>query len=173
MNNASNDEKAQLAETRFKEWLDQNNIPYWYIQQDLQTFSPSLKKYFIGRRPDYMILLPHLGFILVDVEYKKVREKYKDFCVDYDETVEYSNLQRNFNLEVWYALSNEESNFQTWYWIPVSKVLEKSKTQRFNSSVSKQDFVPLEIKDFTQIAIDDSLDRLFSKLLLGEFNRNK
>lgn len=171
MINLTNEEKAKITEAKFKDWLDVNNIPHWYIQQDIETMSPALKKYFVGRRPDYMILLPHLGFILVDVEYKKVSDKYSDFMVDCKETSEYSNLQRNFNLEVWYAYSNEQSDYKTWYWIPVSKVLEKGKANRHTSSTSGEDYYSLKINEFTQIAYDDSLDRLFSKLLLGEFKK--
>ncbi len=57
-------EKEREAEHEFKEWLDKHNIAYWYIQQDIETFSPSLKQY-MTKRPDFMILIPNLGFILI------------------------------------------------------------------------------------------------------------
>lgn len=69
--NKENREKGDDTERKFKEWVDKHNIPYWYIQQDIDTFSPPLKKYFGSKRPDFMILLPNLGFVFVDVEYKK------------------------------------------------------------------------------------------------------
>lgn len=165
----SNSEIGDLAELKFKEWLDDNHIPYWYIHQAINTFSPALKNYFLGKRPDFMILLPHLGFILVDVKHKNVGSKINDFYIDYNESTQYSNLQRNFNLEVWYAISNEHSAYKTWYWIPIPKIFEKGK--RFTSSKSKEDYFSVKLEEFTQIAYDDSLDRLFSKLLLGEFRR--
>jgi len=93
-----NKEKGHITELKFKEWLDKHNIPYWYIQQDIETFSLALKKYFGSKRPDFMILIPNLGFIFVDVEYKKIMQRFKKFPLDSEETTKYSNLQRNFNL---------------------------------------------------------------------------
>ena len=158
-----NKEKGDIVESKFKEWLDQHNIPYWYIQQDIKTFSLALKKYFGTKRPDFMILLPNLGFIFVDVKYKKLNREYNSFPLDSEETTRYSNLQRNFNLQVWYALSNEDYGYKTWFWIPVSKVLEIGKIGKFTSSKSNMDFFAIPSTSFIQIAFDDSLDRLFSK----------
>lgn len=160
------EEKGRLVEQKFKEWLDKHNIPYWYIQQDLDTFSLSLKKYFGSKRPDFMILLPNLGFIFVDVEYKRFVPNYGTFPLDCVETIQYSNLQRNFNLQVWFVISNEDSDYKTWFWIPVSKVLETGKREKFVSSKSGMDFFAIPITEFIQIAFDDSLDRLFSKCFL-------
>ena len=35
--------KERATEKKFKEWLDRHEIPYWYIQQDVDTFSKALK----------------------------------------------------------------------------------------------------------------------------------
>jgi hypothetical protein len=48
----NNSTKGSLAEKRFKDWLEKHNIPYFYIKQDLETFSPALKGIFSGKRPD-------------------------------------------------------------------------------------------------------------------------
>ena len=42
-------EKEKITEQNFKEWLDKQEIPYWYIQQDIDTFSHTLKKYLTKR----------------------------------------------------------------------------------------------------------------------------
>jgi len=159
-------EKGNIVELKFKEWLDKHNIPYWYIQQDIETFSLSLKKIFGAKRPDFMILLPNIGFIFVDAEYKKLITKYKKFPLDSKETTKYSSLQRHFNLQVWYVLSNEDYDYKTWFWIPVSKVLEEGKIERFKSSKSGEDFFAIPVTKFIQVADDDSLDRLFSKCFI-------
>lgn len=86
-----------------------------------------------------MILIPNFGFILADIKYKKIHPLYKTYPLDSIETKKYSSLQRKFNLHIWYVLSNEESDFKTWLWIPVSKVLEAG-VPKFISSVSKEDF---------------------------------
>lgn len=156
-----NREKGIMVELEFKKWLDAHKLPYWYIQQDLETFSPSLKKFFGAKRPDFMILLPNLGFILVDVEYKKITD-YGTLPLDVEETKKYSNLQRNFNMPVWYALSDKQH--PTWYWIPVSKVLEIGKTEKHTSHKSKSEFFAIPSKDYIQIGMDDSLERLFLKI---------
>lgn len=160
--------KGDNAERKFKEWLDKHQIPYWYIQQDINTFSFSLKKYFGSKRPDFMILLPNIGFIFVDVEYKKLSPIYKKFPIDSEETQSYSNLQRNFNLQVWYALSNEDYDYNTWFWIPVSRVLEVGRDDKKVSSKSEMEFFAIPSSEFIQISSDDSLDRLFSKIFLKE-----
>ncbi len=160
-----NQEKGRIAETEFKKWLDTQNIPYWYIQQDINTFSQALKKYF-AKRPDYMILIPNLSSIFVDVEYKKIT-KFGTFPIDVQETKKYSALQRFFNIQVWFAFSNETCAYNTWYWIPVTKVLEIGETNenKYISSKSKMEFFSVPTTEFTQIATDDSLHRLFSKLI--------
>lgn len=169
--NKENKEKGNDAERKFKEWLDKHHIPYWYIQQDIDTFSPSLKKYFGSKRPDFMILLPHLGFIFVDVEFKKMMQGYDEFPLDSEETTRYSNLQRNFNLQVFYVLSNNDYAYKTWFWIPVSKVLEIGKLKKFTSRISKMDFFAIPVSEFVQISFDDSLDRVFSKIFLKGTNK--
>lgn len=158
-------EKGNIIESKFKDWLDNHDIPYWFIRQDIETFSPSLKRIFGAKRPDFMILLPNLGFILLDTKYKEVTE-FKTFPIDVNETAKYSSLQRNFNLRVWYVLSNKGCGYKTWYWIPVSKVLEEGKTERRTSKKSGKDFFAIPIDKFIQVASDDSLDRLFSKCFI-------
>ena len=163
---SENKVKGNNAERKFKQWLDKHDIPYWYIQQDIDTFSLSLKRYFGSKRPDFMILLPNLGFIFVDVKFKKLSQKYKKFPIDAEETQSYSNLQRNFNLQVWYVLSNEDYDYNTWFWIPISRVLEIGKIEKFVSNKSEMEFFAIPSSEFIQISSDDSLDRLFSKVFL-------
>ena len=156
--------KGNLAEKRFQRWLEKHNIPYFYIKQDLETFSPALKTIFAGKRPDFMVLIPNFGFIFVDVKYKNINQFYKKYPLDGIETKKYSSLQRLFNLHIWYVVSNDEFDFKTWLWIPVSKVLE-SGIPRYTSSLSNEDFFAVPPENFIQIADGDSLERLFSKML--------
>jgi hypothetical protein len=160
-----NKRKGTEAELRFKGWLDKHNIPYMYIQQDMETFSSVFKKHSSGKRPDFMVLIPHFGLIFVDVKYKKLNKDYKTFPFDSEETKKYSRLQREFNLHTWYVLSNEEYDYKTWFWIPVSKILEEG-IPKFVSNKSKTDFFAVPPEELIQISVDDSLDRLFSKVFL-------
>ncbi|HEC77231.1 MAG TPA: hypothetical protein ENI33_08270 [Thermoplasmatales archaeon] len=152
--------KERLAEKEFKEWLDKHNIPYWYIQQDIDTFSRALKKY-MTKRPDFMILVPHVGFILTDVEFKKPAEKYKVFQIDENEAKQYCNLQNYFNLQVWYVFSSEEYHFNTWFWIPVSKVLEVGKS--YKNKKTGEVYRSVSLEKFITVSATDNLGRLFSQ----------
>lgn len=165
MNTIKKEEKVRKgneAEYHFKKWLDKHKIPYLYIQQDTETFSSAFKSLFSAKRPDFMILVPNFGFMFVDVKYRKINPEYKSYPLDSKETKVYSSLQRRFNLQIWYAISNEELGYNTWLWIPVAKVLESGITEKI-SSKSRMDFLPIPSKDFIQIADSDSLDRLLSK----------
>src|SRR3989344_5869639 len=149
-----NIKKGKEVESYFKKWLDKHNIPYLYIQQDTETFSLTFNKFLAGKRPDFMILIPNVGFILIDVKYRKINPQYKTYPLDSEETKQYSSLQRKFNLQVWYAISNEELGYKTWLWIPNTKVLELGITEQI-SSVSKEKFIPVPINNFKQIADND------------------
>jgi len=73
---------GEVAEKKFKEWLDKHKIPYFYIQQDSETFSQALKNLFSGKRPDFIVLLPNFGLIFVDVKYKRVSKDFSTFPID-------------------------------------------------------------------------------------------
>ena len=81
MNNIGSENviKGEEAEAKFQEWLDKNNIPYLYIQQDKEKFASFFKTGF--KRPDFIILIPNIGLILVDVKYRVISEKYKDIAI--------------------------------------------------------------------------------------------
>jgi len=155
-----NPELDNEAEVKFKEWLDKHNIPYLYINQEVNTFSSVFKDKL--KRPDFMVLLPNFGFIFVDVKHKKIDQRFGNFPIDANETQKFSSLQRKFNLQVWYVLSNKDYNYHTWFWIPVSKVLESGIETRV-SSKSKEDFFPIPIRKFIQISDNESIDRIFTK----------
>ncbi|MDP3728477.1 MAG: hypothetical protein Q8R18_03400 [bacterium] len=150
-------EKQIDAEQKFKEFLDKQNMPYWYINQDIETFSPALKRLQV-QRPDFFILIPNFGFILVDVEHNIPLEKYNKFCISEPETFRYNNLQKYFNMQVWYAFSNEKIHYTTWYFIPVGKVLELRK----QFLVRDKHYISAPINAFTQIAGSEKITKLFN-----------
>lgn len=161
----SNQDKSNEVESRFQKWLDKNSVPYWYIQQDIKTFSPALKKY-MTKRPDFMVLIPHVGFILVDAEYKSPAKDFPYFFIDKKETEEYCNLQNFFNLQVWYVFADERDYFSTWRWIPASKVLEIGNKEGFRKNKNLEEYygtIPLE--KFIQIQDSSgNIGNLFSEM---------
>ena len=156
----TNEEKEREAENKFREWLDRHDVPYWYIQQDLETFSPALRRY-MSRRPDFMILIPNLGFILTDVEFKALLEPYGKFPVDKDETEKYINLQKYFNIQVWYVFSHRKYHYNTWSWIPAQKVIELGEI--YTSKQDNREFYGVRAEDTIQLSGNDGLSTLLSK----------
>jgi hypothetical protein len=157
----SDDEKERRTELKFRQWLDGKEIPYWYIQQDVDTYSKALKR-FMTKRPDFLILIPHVGFILTDVEYRNPLEKHEVFPMSYKETEQYFNAQKYFSLQVWYALSSEKYSFNTWFWIPAARVLDKGR--KYLTIKDKREYLSVPISDFVQVANSDNLGRLFSEI---------
>jgi len=150
-----------LAEVKFKEWLDKNHIPYWYVDQSLDSFSLALRRYMI-KRPDFMILLPNVGFIFVDVKDKKQGDMHDKFFLDGLEVDKYSEMQMNFNIRTWFAISHEIYHYKTWFWIPVSNVAKSGLI--FDSRKSGDKAYSVPINEFVQVSDDDNLERIFSKL---------
>lgn len=153
--------KGKEAERNFQQWLDKNNIPYLYINQEPETFSSFFKSGF--KRPDFIILIPNIGLILVDVKYRVISEKYNDIPIDSDDLTKYSKLQRNFNLPIWFAISNKEINYRKWFWIPLSKTIELM-LPKFKSSLSQMDYNPIKLKEFIEVSNEDSLHKIFERL---------
>ena len=156
MNQNIIEQKQRDAEQKFKEFLDKQHVPYWYIQQDIETFSPALKKLNV-QRPDFFILIPNFGFILIDVEHNVPLEKYNKFCVSEPETFRYNNLQKYFNMQVWYAFSNEKIHYTTWYFMPMTKVLELRKQYL----VKDKHYISLPMESFIQIPNTEKITKLF------------
>jgi len=150
-----------LAEERFKEWMDKNNIPYWYIDQSLESFSPSLRRFMI-KRPDFMILLPNFGLIFVDVKDKSQADKYDKFFLFANEVDEYVGMQRTFNIPIWFVISHEKYHYKTWFWIPASDATRAGFV--FESKDNKGKFYSVPLNEFVQVSESDGLDRIFSKL---------
>jgi len=108
-----------------------------------------------------MILVPHVGFMLTDIKFKKPAGKYRVFQIDELETKQYCNLQNYFNLQVWYVFSHERDHFNNWYWIPCSKVLELGKSYK-SPRTGAHMAVPLD--NFITVSTTDNLGRVFSEM---------
>ncbi len=159
MEEKTREEKERESEEKFKEWLDKHKISYWYIEQSKKSFSPALKAR-IGKRPDFILLLPYTSFIITDVKYKNPAGKYDVFQIDAEETEKYINLQNYFNLRIWYVFSSDKFHYNTWYWIPSERVKEKG-TKFQNKTNKEKYYYSVPLSEFIQISSADSVDRLF------------
>jgi len=141
------------SEIKFQEYLNNQRIPFWFIQQDVPTYSNMLRSLNI-KRPDFFVLIPNFGFVLVDIKDKEPLKKHKKLCLDFDEVKKYANLQRLFNIPVWFVISNASVHYTTWYCLPASRAIMLDEF-RFGSYMS----IPLE--EYIQISFDRSFYDLF------------
>ena len=88
-------QKGDEAELMFKNWLDKHNIPYFYIKQDTESFSPALAQIFSGKRPDFMVLVPNFGFIFVDVKNRSLNKNFAEVKTNETPRVSYTESENN------------------------------------------------------------------------------
>jgi hypothetical protein len=105
----------QESEKMFRETCDENSYTYLYIDQDIDKFSSKIYKD-KGKRPDYILSVPHLGSIFVDVKAYKEQLFFKDalqfkkqrnpkaFWLKKDEITKFLHLQEETSMKVWYAI---------------------------------------------------------------------
>lgn len=136
---------------------NENEIPFWYIHQEPETFSKVFRKENV-KRPDFIILIPNIGFILTDVEYKEPARKYPEFQINVEETYKYCKIQEKYRLNIWYVFSNSKNHFNVWYWIPVSKVKEIGKDKKYG------DYFGIPIEEFIIISKNQGLNKLFAEM---------
>ena len=149
-------EIGREAELEFQNYLNQHKIPFWFIEQERESYSQALKQYNV-QRPDYCIFIPNLGFILIDVEHNVPLKKYRKFCISDEETQKYNNLEKYFNMKVWFAFSNQEIHYTTWYLIPVSRVMEL----RNQYLVKAKNYISTPIDEFIQVSCSENLKKIF------------
>lgn len=91
--------QGAAAEDRFRGWLDRCHLPHIYVEQSPFTFPEHLKGEI--KRPDFLVGIPSIGTIAVDVKAKRV---YRDaILIDADEHRTLSAFEVYFNISVWFA----------------------------------------------------------------------
>jgi len=146
--------QLDLSEIKFKEWLDKKNYGYLHISQDPTTFSKFFRN--ITKRPDFLVVIPSISIIAVDVKFWK---KYEDFCFDEKEVKNFSAFERYSKISVWYAIATSK-RFATWYWISNSEVLEKGVPKKRKSDNAP--FFAVDPLIAKQVGHNDGIDRIFS-----------
>lgn len=91
--------QGHAAEVRFRAWLDRCVLPHIYVEQSPLTIPEGLKGEI--KRPDFLVGIPAIGAIAVDVEAKSV---YRDaIIIDAYEHRTLMNFETFFSMSVWYA----------------------------------------------------------------------
>ena len=91
--------QGQAAEERFRSWLDRCVLPHIYVEQSPLTIPKGLKGEI--KRPDFLVGIPSIGTIAVDVKAKSV---YDDtIIIDATEHRTLLNFETYFSMSVWFA----------------------------------------------------------------------
>lgn len=91
--------QGQAAEDRFRAWLDRCILPHIYVEQSPLTIPQGLKGEI--KRPDFLVGIPAIGTIAVDVKAKSV---YQDaIIIDAYEHRTLLNFETFFSMSVWFA----------------------------------------------------------------------
>lgn len=91
--------QGQAAEDRFRGWLDRCRLPHIYVEQSPFTFPEHLHGTI--KRPDFLVGIPAIGTIAVDVKAKQV---YREtIFIDDAEHRTLLSFETYFNVAVWFA----------------------------------------------------------------------
>lgn len=91
--------QGQAAEDRFRAWLDRCHLPHIYVEQSPMTIPQHLRGEI--KRPDFLVGIPTIGTIAVDVKAKQV---FRDtFIIDAYEHRTLLAFETFFNTSVWFA----------------------------------------------------------------------
>lgn len=91
--------QGDAAEAIFCRWLDRCVLPYMYVEQSPLTVPAQLRGEI--KRPDYLVGIPTIGTIAVDVKAKTIYDNH--IIIDAYEQRTFANFETYFNMTVWYA----------------------------------------------------------------------
>lgn len=146
------------AEKKFKEWLDERGVSYWYIDQNRNTKAVRLMHEGL-KRPDFVVFLDDVGTLLVDVKgYGLYPKKENQINLNYGDVRKYSNFGVIYKKSVWFAVSHKDWGYKVWLWISVRDV------RRLGEAVVRENeddsFYALPMEAFCTIGVDDRLGKL-------------
>lgn len=156
-----NKRNGNIAEVKFRDWLDRNGIPYLCIRQDKRTFSRKLKDN-SAKRPDFFVFMNN-DLIIVDVKHRNSIKEHRKCTINIKETIKYKKLSEIINLKSYYVVSNDEYGYEKWFWIPVASVIENHWEFKQKSEYNYNYSIPME--KFERVSDKPSLEEAFKKFL--------
>ena len=91
--------QGQIAEQRFRAWLDRCHLPHLFVEQSPMTIPQHLRGAI--KRPDFLVGIPTIGTLAVDVKTKTI---YDDtILIDAYEHRTLTAFETFFNMPVWFA----------------------------------------------------------------------
>ena len=159
--------EGSRAEDRFIRWLNKHSIPYFQIVSSKNTFSKGLIGIFGAKRPDFLILVQKLGFIVVDVKGYSINRKHNAFSLKYDDIKKYSRLEKSFNIKMWLAFNDRKYDEKGWYWISMSRAKMDGKQIKEYDRKSKHTYYNryIPLNKLKRVDVDSPPDVFISKLI--------
>ncbi len=157
-NNVLNSVKGKFAEYKFIEYLNKKNKKFFYIDNTKNSMCNALR-HDKAKRPDLILMLDNIFRVFVDVKnYSK--SKKNEFGINKNEIENFINLEKQYSIPVFLAISNGELKFNTWYLTPVKKIFD-----------GKKDLIKKNYKGTDDLYYINSDDSIFYKAdITNEFN---
>jgi hypothetical protein len=162
LSDAEKNIKGKEAEREFMKWLKRCQIPYFYFEQGVEVWSPDMDG---AKRPDFMILLRHVGFLMVDVKHNNIKKEFDDILINCEEAEKSVELHQQFGFNMWYAMSNREFKYERWFWIPVSRLIRDKQEKNKSDKYPNKPFYKVPKKEFVVVESKESMIEFFKKVL--------
>ncbi len=162
-------QQGREGEESFQQWLQQNNLGFLRINQDWESMSPIFRE--SVKRPDFLLLLPSIGFIAIDVKNYSLSNGVFTLKIDdeIDRAVAFEHYTRIY---LWYAFKDSNSDSRgRWYFISAHKACEVGELK--HNAIDNVSFFRIKIDEFEIIENANDLKKLFNSRigLLGRFTR--
>jgi Holliday junction resolvase len=142
-----NAQKGIQAEKDFQQYLNENKIPFYRIDQEKESRSGELRNKDISR-PDYIVHTKN-GIFYIDVKYRTFQEFgatiEKRFYIMQSEINALFKFQEELHQSIWIAFTNDSSR-HVFYYAPISQIYE------YHEQIEKT-FKEKEYKNFDALFI--------------------
>jgi len=157
--------QGEEGENSFAAWLNQEKIGYLYIQQEFEFFAEVFRN--AVKRPDFLVLLPNIGFIAVDVKNHTFNKKYNGFTLDIEDIAKAFAFEKMTRQYLWYAYKKLCSDDLIWYFISAQDIFEYGKKR---TSKENGDFLFIAEEHFTTVQKEHDMSKLF-QARIGKLGR--
>jgi len=150
-------EQGRDGEKSFSTWLNENNFGFIEIKQNADDLANVFKGAL--KRPDFLILLPSIGLIAIDVKNHNVTKSGFSLNIPTDlaKSIEF---ETQFKIYLWYAYKDAKSSGDTWYFISALDAIEHG-DQKTNSK-NGEAFVYVPLAKFTKVQSGEDMSKLLS-----------
>lgn len=155
--NSSILQKGNEGEELLNIWFQENDVTYFQIKQDIQSFMHTFAK--TMKRPDFFMLLEGVSMIAVDA--KNYNASYGYYTLNKQELLRALSYEIITKMPFWFAYLHQSAGEMKWYWISALKALDRGMT-RVNSN-TKEEFLVLSLSEFTAVKRQEDFGKLYTE----------